>query len=477
MNRADAQTYSPPKAVQEAAQRAVRWIDEGRAGSGFTPTGRTRAGQLARGEAVSLDVVERMASYFARHAPDTRATGFDAGEEGYPTPGRVAWDAWGGDAAMRWANAILDEIERKAARDAQRSDAAPLVRMTSAPVRLDAQGASLDPHTRALLAPPARLPDGAWRIEALAARGGEPKAYPHGLEMVPTEELDRAAPRFAGVPVTMEHPEALLDGDPEGAPLIHGARVLGARMVRDAVAPDGALIVSLAVPDLPRVRGVSVGWRVGRIDATTSPPSQRDLHPDHLALTPTPRVQGAALRLDAQPQGRPLMKLKIKDQEVEIPDDVGNLIKAEMDTLMSDKLKLQAELDRMRGASEAMDSKRRDAERADAIRAQARELAALYARARPHLAPEDVQRLDSMDADAIRAAVVKRLRPTMRLDGQSVEYVRAAYDVAVADAAARTKSEADQVERLDGRTPAPAPAPGFGRSLDAKWLKPQPAKV
>jgi hypothetical protein len=98
MNRADAQTYSPPKAVQEAAQRAVRWIDEGRAGSGFTPTGRTRAGQLARGEAVSLDVVERMASYFARHAPDTRATGFDAGEEGYPTPGRVAWDAWGGDA-------------------------------------------------------------------------------------------------------------------------------------------------------------------------------------------------------------------------------------------------------------------------------------------------------------------------------------------------------------------------------------------
>jgi hypothetical protein len=29
MDRADAQTYSPPKAVQEAAQRAVRWIDEG----------------------------------------------------------------------------------------------------------------------------------------------------------------------------------------------------------------------------------------------------------------------------------------------------------------------------------------------------------------------------------------------------------------------------------------------------------------
>jgi hypothetical protein len=470
MDRADAQTYSPPKAVQEAAQRAVRWIDEGRAGSGFTPTGRARAGQLSRGEAVSLDVVERMASYFARHAPDTRAKGFDAGEEGYPTPGRVAWDAWGGDAGMRWANGILDEIERRAARDAERSDAAPVVRRTLAPVRLDAQGASLDPHTRALLAPPARLPDGAWRVEALAARGGEPKSYAHGVEVVPAEELDHAAPRFAGVPVTMEHPDELLDGDPDGAPLIHGARVLGARMVRDAVAPGGALIVSLAVPDLPRVQGVSVGWRVGRLDATTSPPSQRDLHPDHLALTPTPRVQGAALRLDAQPQGRPKMKLTIQGQEIELPDDVGNLVKAELDTMMADKLKLQAEIDRMRGAAEAMDSKRKDAERSDAIRAQARELAALYAQAKPHMAPEDAERLDSMDADAIRAAVVRRLRPQMRLDGKSADFVAAAYEVAVGDADARGKSEAEQVGRLDGRTPAKPTAKGG--ALDGKWLRP-----
>jgi hypothetical protein len=164
------------------------------------------------------------------------------------------------------------------------------------------------------------------------------------------------------------------------------------------------------------------------------------------------------------------MKLTIQGQEIELPDDVGNLVKAELDTMMADKLKLQAEIDRMRGAAEAMDSKRKAAERADAIRAQARELAALYAQAKPHMAPEDAERLDSMDADAIRAAVVRRLRPQMRLDGKSADFIAAAYEVAVGDADARGKSEAEQVGRLDGRTPAKPTAKGG--ALDGKWLRP-----
>jgi hypothetical protein len=44
-----------------------------------------------------------MKSYFARHVVDKKATGFNSGEEGYPSPGRVAWDAWGGDAAASWS--------------------------------------------------------------------------------------------------------------------------------------------------------------------------------------------------------------------------------------------------------------------------------------------------------------------------------------------------------------------------------------
>lgn len=99
-------TYKPPQAVQEAAQRALRWIADGKAGQGFTDTGRARAAQLANGREVSDQTIGRMRSYFARHEVDRQATGFSQGEAGFPTPGRVAWDAWGGDAGRRWANDI-----------------------------------------------------------------------------------------------------------------------------------------------------------------------------------------------------------------------------------------------------------------------------------------------------------------------------------------------------------------------------------
>mgnify|MGYP003352918980 CR=1 FL=1 len=102
--------HRPPKGVQEAAQRAVRWIEDGKAGKGFTDTGRRRASQLAGGSEVSDDVVRKMQAYFARHAVDKDAKGFSHGGEGFPSPGRVAWDAWGGDPGERWVGGIdLDD--------------------------------------------------------------------------------------------------------------------------------------------------------------------------------------------------------------------------------------------------------------------------------------------------------------------------------------------------------------------------------
>jgi HK97 family phage prohead protease len=47
-----------------------------------------------------------MISYFARHSVDRKAQGFNSGEEGYPSAGRVAWDAWGGDAGESWVNSL-----------------------------------------------------------------------------------------------------------------------------------------------------------------------------------------------------------------------------------------------------------------------------------------------------------------------------------------------------------------------------------
>jgi predicted ABC-type ATPase len=105
-------SYTPPQPVREAAKRALAWIEEGKAGSGFTSVGRTRAGQLARGESISLETLKRMKSFFSRHEVDKKAKGFSRGEDGYPSGGRVAWDAWGGDAGYAWAEAMVAEAER-----------------------------------------------------------------------------------------------------------------------------------------------------------------------------------------------------------------------------------------------------------------------------------------------------------------------------------------------------------------------------
>ena len=107
-------TYTPPEGVQNAAKRALEWMKQGKAGGGFTPVGRKRASDLAAGRSVSLKTLKRMHSYFARHEPDKKADGFAAGGDGYPSPGRVAWDAWGGDAGAAWSRKMVgvNKMER-----------------------------------------------------------------------------------------------------------------------------------------------------------------------------------------------------------------------------------------------------------------------------------------------------------------------------------------------------------------------------
>jgi hypothetical protein len=108
-----AETFTPPKAVRSAARRSLDWIAEGKAGSGFTGVGRARANQLASGEQVTMQTLKRMKSFFSRHEVDKDAVGFSQGEKGYPSPGRVAWDAWGGDAGFAWAESLVAEDDKK----------------------------------------------------------------------------------------------------------------------------------------------------------------------------------------------------------------------------------------------------------------------------------------------------------------------------------------------------------------------------
>lgn len=110
-NRLEKRTYSPPDAVRQEARRALKWIDEGHAGGGFTPVGRKRASDLARGAGISIDTIRRMRSYLARHEVDKQGEGWSPSQNGYPSPGRVAWAAWGGDPAKSWVNGIVNDLE------------------------------------------------------------------------------------------------------------------------------------------------------------------------------------------------------------------------------------------------------------------------------------------------------------------------------------------------------------------------------
>ena len=105
------ETFKPTAEMASAAKRALRWIEEGYAGSGFTDVGRRRAVQLSNRQNLSLDTVKRMASFFARHEVDKKGENFDNLSK--PSAGRVAWDAWGGDAGFSWSRAIVNREKSK----------------------------------------------------------------------------------------------------------------------------------------------------------------------------------------------------------------------------------------------------------------------------------------------------------------------------------------------------------------------------
>jgi hypothetical protein len=105
----EAESYTPPQGVRDAAQRALDWRDE--YGRGGTDVGIARARDLANGRNVSADTIQRMVSFFARHGVN-RSEHYDL-EDGEPTTWRIAWDLWGGDAGRRWSERIAKQMDRE----------------------------------------------------------------------------------------------------------------------------------------------------------------------------------------------------------------------------------------------------------------------------------------------------------------------------------------------------------------------------
>jgi hypothetical protein len=101
------------------AARGLQWREEHNRGG--TAVGVARARDISNRANLSKSTIKRMVSYFARHEVDKGGKGFSPGEEGYPSPGRIAWALWGGNSGKSWANAKARQIDN--AKGSSKTDA------------------------------------------------------------------------------------------------------------------------------------------------------------------------------------------------------------------------------------------------------------------------------------------------------------------------------------------------------------------
>ena len=104
--------FKPPLGVVNNAKKAIEWREKypKETSSAGTQIGWTRARQLANGESVSEDIIQRMVLFFARHeknkevAPKFR-------NEPWRDNGYLMHLAWGGDEGKTWCNKIYNQIQ------------------------------------------------------------------------------------------------------------------------------------------------------------------------------------------------------------------------------------------------------------------------------------------------------------------------------------------------------------------------------
>jgi len=104
-------SYEPTEEMAAEAELGLKWRDEYNRGG--TEVGVARARDISNMRNLSFDTVKRMNSYFSRHEVDKEATGWNDGEEGFPTAGRIAWQLWGGDAGRDWAARIVERVNKE----------------------------------------------------------------------------------------------------------------------------------------------------------------------------------------------------------------------------------------------------------------------------------------------------------------------------------------------------------------------------
>ncbi len=321
-------------------------------------------------------------------------------------------------------------------------------------------------------------------------------------ELRPPDEVFKASSMrtFARVPVTDNHPPTMLDAA-NAAQYTRGT-------AGDAVGRDGDLVrASLTVYDAALIAKMEAGkvalscgytcdlemktgeWNGEKYDAV-----QRNIVGNHIAIVDTARAgESARVRMDSadvavmvspSKEQRKMETIRIDGIEYEVSAQVAQAY-AKATAAREQALKTaQAERDTAQARADAAEEKAAKATaRADAAEKPERVAqlvdarAQLITEARKHLGADE--RFDAVESDrAIKVRVLAKLKPALKLDGKSDEYVTARFDAARDDVAASNPSldnarvAAESAVRTDAATVGAAgDEEEQARKRNAEWSK------
>jgi hypothetical protein len=103
----------PTAGMIAEAKKGLEWRREYKRGG--TEVGVARARDIINSVDFPDETIARISSYLARHEVDKKGEGFNPGEPGFPSAGRIAWALWGGDPAQSWAAVQMRRIAREMA--------------------------------------------------------------------------------------------------------------------------------------------------------------------------------------------------------------------------------------------------------------------------------------------------------------------------------------------------------------------------
>lgn len=285
------------------------------------------------------------------------------------------------------------------------------------------------------------------------------REYRPEAEVFSGESLDS----ISGVPITDGH-RGLINSD--------NANGIIGTVTSPGVKQDDNVIASIIIHNPKQIgdkRELSLGYRCdvddtpGEYNGEHYDAIQKNIRYNHLAVVTKGRAGNARLRLDSTDAVNGMF-----DQENKMPENPTKLVVVRLDEIdyqaspevanalkkaKDDKKELKIKFDAMEAERDSLKSKLDETTaNISSIKDTARE------EARARIALETVAsqyeiKFDESDSDTdVKAKVVRKLRPTLKLDGKSDEYIATAYELAIDLDGDKNQKVSNQKQRLDAKS-------------------------